>query len=48
LQAPAVATIMQRDGYTPDNRNVAETTAYFHQEVKLMGDAVKAADIEPN
>jgi tripartite-type tricarboxylate transporter receptor subunit TctC len=48
LQAPAVATIMQRDGYMPDNRNVAETTAYFHQEVKLMGDAVKAAGIEPN
>ena len=48
LQAPAVATIMQRDGYTPDNRNVAETTAYFHQEVTLMGDAVKAAGIEPN
>jgi len=48
LQAPAVATIMQRDGYTPDNRNAAETTAYFHQEVKLMGDAVKAAGIEPN
>ena len=48
LQAPAVAPIMQRDGYTPDNRNVAETTAYFHQEVKLMGDAVKAAGIEPN
>jgi tripartite-type tricarboxylate transporter receptor subunit TctC len=48
LQAPAVATIMQRDGYMPDNRNVAETTAYFHQEVKLIGDAVKAARIEPN
>jgi tripartite-type tricarboxylate transporter receptor subunit TctC len=48
LQAPAVAPIMQRDGYMPDNRNVAETTAYFHQEVKLMGDAVKAAGIEPN
>ena len=48
LQAPAVATVMQRDGYTPDNRNVAETTAYFHQEVTLMGDAVKAAGIEPN
>ena len=36
------------DGAMPDNRNVAETTAYFHQEVKLMGDAVKAAGIEPN
>jgi tripartite-type tricarboxylate transporter receptor subunit TctC len=48
LQAPAVALIMQRDGYMPDNRNVAETAAYFRQEVKLMGDAVKAAGIEPN
>jgi tripartite-type tricarboxylate transporter receptor subunit TctC len=48
LQAPAVAPIMQRDGYMPDNRNVAETAAYFRQEVKLMGDAVKAAGIEPN
>jgi tripartite-type tricarboxylate transporter receptor subunit TctC len=48
LQAPAVASAMQRDGYMPDNRNVAETAAYFRQEVKLMGDAVKAAGIEPN
>ena len=48
LQAPAVASIMQRDGYMPDNRGVAETSAYFRQEVKLMGDAVKAAGIEPN
>src|SRR5450759_1642943 len=48
LQSPAVVPIMQRDGYIPDNRNVAETTAYFRQEVKLMGDAVKAAGIEPN
>jgi tripartite-type tricarboxylate transporter receptor subunit TctC len=46
--APAVASIMQRDGYVPDNRNVAETAAYFHREVELMGDAVKAAGIEPN
>ncbi len=48
LQAPAVASIMQRDGYVPDNRNAAETAAYFRQEVTLMGDAVKAAGIEPN
>jgi len=48
LQAPAVASAMQRDGYVPDNRNVAETAAYFRQEVKLMGEAVKAAGIEPN
>jgi tripartite-type tricarboxylate transporter receptor subunit TctC len=48
LQAPAVASVMQRDGYMPDNRNVADTSTYFRQEVKLMGDAVKAAGIEPN
>jgi tripartite-type tricarboxylate transporter receptor subunit TctC len=48
LQASAVASVMQRDGYMPDNRNVGETSVYFRQEVKLMGDAVKAAGIEPN
>jgi tripartite-type tricarboxylate transporter receptor subunit TctC len=48
LQAPAVASAMQRDGYIPDNRNVAETATYFRNEVELMGDAVKAAGIEPN
>src|SRR5262249_60469696 len=48
LQAPAVASIMQLDGYIPDNRGVAETAAYFRKEVELMGDAVKAAGIEPN
>lgn len=48
IQMPAVASIMQRDGYIPDNRNVSETAAYFHREVELMGDAVKAAGIEPN
>jgi tripartite-type tricarboxylate transporter receptor subunit TctC len=48
LQAPAVASVMQRDGYLPDNRNAAETAAYFRQEVQIMGEAVKAAGIEPN
>ena len=48
LQVPAVASVMQRDGYMPDNRNVAETTVYFRREVELMGDAVKAAGIQPN
>lgn len=48
LRAPAVASAMQRDGYVPDNRNVTETAAYFRQEVQLMGEAVKAAGIEPN
>ena len=45
---PAVAGIMQRDGYVPDNRNAAETAAFFRKEVEAMGVAVKAAKIEPN
>jgi tripartite-type tricarboxylate transporter receptor subunit TctC len=48
LQTPAVASTMRRDGYVPDDRNAAETAAYFRREVELMGDAVKAAGIEPN
>jgi tripartite-type tricarboxylate transporter receptor subunit TctC len=48
LLVPAVASVMQRDGYIPDKRNVAETAEYFRQEVQAMGEAVKAAGIEPN
>jgi len=48
LQAPAVASIMQRDGYMPDNRDVDQTTAFFASEVKRTGEAVKLAGIKPN
>jgi len=48
LKVPAVANIMQRDGYVPDNRNAAETAAFFRKEVDRMAEAVKAAKIEPN
>jgi tripartite-type tricarboxylate transporter receptor subunit TctC len=48
LLKPAVANTMQRDGYIPDNRNPAETAAFFRKEVEATGDAVKAAGIEPN
>jgi tripartite-type tricarboxylate transporter receptor subunit TctC len=48
LQVPAVASIMERDGYVPDNRNAAETAVFFRQEVEQMAEAVKAAGIEPN
>ena len=48
LQAPAVATIMQRDGYVPDNRNAAEAAAFFRSEVERIGHAVKAAGLQPN
>ena len=39
---------MQRDGYIPDNRNAAATATFFRKEVEAMGEAVKAAKIEPN
>jgi len=48
LTVPAVSNIMQRDGYVPDNRNAADTAAFFRKEVDRMSEAVKAAKIEPN
>ena len=48
LQAPAVAAIMQRDGYIPDNRDTAAAAAFFRKEVTQAAEAVKAAGIEPN
>jgi tripartite-type tricarboxylate transporter receptor subunit TctC len=48
LQAPAVANILQRDGYIPDNRSVADAAVFFRKEVEATGEAVKAAGIEPN
>jgi tripartite-type tricarboxylate transporter receptor subunit TctC len=48
LTVPAVAGIMQSNGYVPDNRNAADTAAFFRKEVERMGEAVKAAKIEPN
>lgn len=47
LLEPAVAKIMQRDGYTPDKRNAAQTQVFFRQKVKDTAEAVKAAGIEP-
>jgi len=47
LKEPKVASVMQRDGYLPDERGVAETAAFFRKEVEAMGEAVKAAGIEP-
>ena len=38
---------MQRDGYFPDDRNVAESAVFFRKEVEAMADAVKAAGIQP-
>ncbi len=47
LLNPKVASVMQRDGYFPDDRNVAQTAAFFRQQVEETADAVKAAGIEP-
>jgi len=48
LLQPAVAGIMQRDGYMPDTRNPAETAAFFRKKVEEAAELVKAAGIEPN
>jgi tripartite-type tricarboxylate transporter receptor subunit TctC len=39
LKNPAVAKIMQRDGYVPDNRDAPATAAFFRSEVAAMGEA---------
>jgi len=48
LKVPTVSSTMQRDGYIPDNRDVAATGAFFKIEVERAGEAVKAAKIQPN
>ena len=48
LREPAVANTMHRDGYIPDDRNAAETAAFFRQAVKETEAAVRAAGIQPN
>jgi tripartite-type tricarboxylate transporter receptor subunit TctC len=48
LKAPEVAKIMARDGYVPDDRTAADIAAFFREQVAAMGEAVKAAKIEPN
>jgi tripartite-type tricarboxylate transporter receptor subunit TctC len=48
VDAPAVAAILQRDGYVPDHRTAAETAAFFKAEVERAVEATKAAHIQPN
>jgi tripartite-type tricarboxylate transporter receptor subunit TctC len=48
LLEPAVAGVMQRDGYMPDTRNPAETASFFRQKVEEAAELVKAAGIDPN
>ena len=48
LRVPAVAAIVQRAGYMPDERSAAETAEFFRTEVEAAGEAVRAAGIQPN
>jgi tripartite-type tricarboxylate transporter receptor subunit TctC len=48
LVVPEVASVMQRDGYVPDDRDPAETATFFRAQVAWAAAAVKAAQIEPN
>ncbi|HZL61789.1 MAG TPA: tripartite tricarboxylate transporter substrate binding protein [Pseudolabrys sp.] len=47
MKNPNLANVMQRDGYFPDDRNVAQTADFFRKEVEATADAVKAAGIQP-
>ena len=47
LNTPAVSSVVQRDGYLPDNRGPEATQAFFRAEVEQMGEAVRAAGIGP-
>lgn len=48
LTTPAVANVVQKAGYIPDDRSAAQTAEFFRQQVELAGEAVKAAGIQPN
>jgi tripartite-type tricarboxylate transporter receptor subunit TctC len=48
LTVPAVANVVQKSGYVPDNRSPAEVAAFFRAQVDEAQKAVQAAGIEPN
>jgi tripartite-type tricarboxylate transporter receptor subunit TctC len=48
LTQPAVANVVQKSGYIPDNRSPAEVAAFFRAQVDEAQKAVQAAGIEPN
>ena len=48
LTVPAVANVVQRNGYDPDGRDAAQTAEFFRKEVEAAGEAVRAAGIQPN
>jgi tripartite-type tricarboxylate transporter receptor subunit TctC len=48
LHEPAVANVVQKSGFVPDDRTPAQTVEFFHQKVEAAAKAVQAAGIEPN
>jgi len=47
IKVSNVASLLQRDGYFPDNRNAQEANAFFRNEVLRMKEPFRAAKIEP-
>jgi len=47
IKASNVASLLQRDGYFPDNRNVQDINAFFKNEVLRMKEPFRLAKIEP-
>jgi tripartite-type tricarboxylate transporter receptor subunit TctC len=48
LTVPAVANVVQKSGYMPDDRAPAQVAEFFRAEVDEAQKAVQAAGIEPN
>jgi hypothetical protein len=43
-----VAAVLRQSGYFPDGRDAKQTAEFFRNEVGRVGEAVKAAGIQPN
>lgn len=48
LKVPSVSKIARTGGYIPDGRSIAETKAFFLQELEQAGKDAKAAGLTPN
>jgi len=48
LREPAVANVVQKWGFMPDERTPAQTAEFFRAKVEAAEKAVQAAGIEPN
>jgi tripartite-type tricarboxylate transporter receptor subunit TctC len=48
LTVPAVANVVQKSGYVPDDRSPAQVAEFFRAQVDDAQKAVQAAGIEPN